>query len=225
MNKLATMNQTQPVAPASHSKRKITFCLPNFCTGGVERVLVIYLNLLLQTERYDITVLFTGLVEDSFLLSQIDSRIKIISLNQFPTLKPSSFCARLKFKLKKAFHNYIVNRSTETKPRFFLGRKKWKLQQALYRHIQSSSLKKHLKNADIIIDFKNGESLTHYRPTPDQKKIVWFQVSSAVCLTSYNYKEIKTYDTFICLSKAFKKDFIAGHPWIEGKIQDRKSVV
>lgn len=164
--------------------------MPYFITGGVERVLVAYLNELYQTNHYDLSVIFTDYVDDCFLFRQFNPDIPKIFLKVVPSLKPPSLWGRKKRKIKK-FIFKIYN--------YFL-------------------LKKHLRSADILVDFKNGEVLSSYQPLPHQKKIIWFHSSLETCQKMCKQKIIEKFSAIICLSEMFKKTCISLFPWTEGKI-------
>ena len=172
------------------NKKKIVFCLPSFITGGVERVAVTYLNALAEFKNYDISLLISGFVDEGFLLSQISPEVHKIFLRQ-----------------------QIMN-----KPKTSLKRKLWKLRALFFRIYDIGLFRRILKFADIIVDFKNGETLESFVPYPHQKMIIWFHGAVKSCQKRCSKTALKKYDCIIALSQAFKTECEAKFPWTKSKI-------
>ena len=172
------------------NKKKIVFCLPCFITGGVERVAVTYLNALAELKNYDVSLFISGFVDDGFLLNQISSNVRKIFLRQQKTNKPKTS----------------------------LKRKLWKLRALFFRIYDIWLFRKILKFADIIVDFKNGETLEPYVPYPHQKMLVWFHGAVKSCQKRCSKKALEKYDCIIALSQTFKTECEAKFPWTRGKI-------
>jgi len=74
-----------------------------------------------------------------------------------------------------------------------------------------------ISNADIVIDFRNGESYELLKDFAG-KKIVWIHGGFNQTLDIQNMKDILSYDKIVCLTEAFKNDFIAAFPQYAEKI-------
>lgn len=173
----------------SELKKKIVFCLPSFITGGVERVTITYLNALSRLGIYDVSLFISGFVDDCFLLKQIHSNIHKIFLHQQVTKKPKTS----------------------------LKRKLWKLKRLFWRVYNIWLFRKILKPADIVIDFKNGETLGSYIPHKGQKLLIWFHGALEICQNGCSRRALRKYDRIICLSETFKSQCEAKFPWMKGK--------
>lgn len=163
-------------------RKKVCFCVSNFFTGGIERVLVDYLNALNAEGIYDLFVVFTGVVEDGFLLQQISPEVTKIFI---PTLNPH-------------------------KPKTFFKRKWWKICRKLLFIYQRHLLIRILADKDVVIDFKNGEVLSGYRypGLPSQHQLLWFHGVVENSLYVIAKKGMKSYHLAICLSEAFRRAYV-----------------
>lgn len=159
------------------AKKKVCFCVSSFITGGVERVLVDYLNALSALDIYDLSVVFTGVVEDGFLLRQIAPEVTKVFI---PPLNPH-------------------------KPKTFFKRKWWKICRRVFSMYQRRLLIRVLADKDVVIDFKNGEVLSgyRYRCLPFQRQFLWFHGAVEDSLYIVGKKGIASYHLAICLSETF----------------------
>ncbi len=174
-------------------KKNIVFYLPSFVVGGVEIVLYQILNSLAKTNLFNITLILSGYIEKNELfykLSQIPN-LKIIILFKFNTMKPQ--------------HK--------------LARRLWKVKKIIFEISSAFKFKALLKKADIIVNFKNASYIEKYKPLPTQKMILWLHCSFRSMKNALKYNHLKNYDSIICLSKAFQKDFIKEFPDFSDKIK------
>lgn len=83
--------------------------------------------------------------------------------------------------------------------------------------LTNTKLKSALAAADVIIDFKNGESWDAFKNFSG-KKVVWLHGGFNWFLTWTDIRKILSFDRIICLTESFKKDFIATFPKHRSKI-------
>ncbi len=179
--------------------KKIAFFCSNFIVGGVERVLVNICNILIEYE-YEVMIVWTGYVEDNFLLKQLNPKIK-----QFNAAKALKLEASIKPKNS------------------FWKRKIWKIK----KKIDQYKLRNIVKYIDdfttynFLVDFKNGDSLIANIPSlPNQTKVAWLHGSYNLYGRQKFLKrnKILNYDKIVCLTQEFKERFIADYPKYEQKI-------
>ena len=179
--------------------KKIAFFCDNFIVGGVERVLVNICNILSESGN-DVTIIWTGYVEDNFLLKQLNPKIKQISavekLKLEATLKPKNdFWKRKIWRIKKAIDKYKLRN--------------------ISKHIDDFS------SFDVLVDFKNGDGfVSNMRSFPNQTKVVWIHGSYSLYGRAKFIKRNKifNYDKIVCLTKEFQDHFTADYPKEEQKI-------
>lgn len=181
--------------------KKIAFFCDYFIVGGVEKVLVTICNALVN-KGYDILIVWTGYVEDNFMLRQLDSKVKQFDMSS------------------------VLNISIGPKPKeSFWKRKVWKMKRALIRYKLNDYGKfiSDFHSYDYLIDFKNGNSrIDKIKSTKQQKKIVWLHGGTNLLLKSSIFvkNNLLSYDKIICLTKEFKQDFIKLYPNYKDKITE-----
>ena len=176
----------------------IFFC-DYFIIGGVEQVLVTACNALADA-GYDVLIVWTGFVQDNFILRQISPKVK-------------QFYALSALKLE-----YLPK---PKKP--FWKRKFWKLKRKINDY-KLRDIGKHIENFEhykYLIDFKNGYSrVAKIKSVPGQKKIVWLHGSSTLFFEAniFAANNLFTYDKLVCLTKEFRQFFIKKYPQYESRI-------
>ena len=170
--------------------KKIAFFCDNFIVGGVERVLVNICNILAEF-GYEVTIIWTGYVEDNFLLKQLNPNVKQVKavekLKLEATLKPkNNFWKRKIWRIKKAIDKYKLRN--------------------ISKHIDDFS------SFDVLVDFKNGDGFVcNMHAFPNQKKVVWIHGSYKLYGREKFIKRNKifNYDKIVCLTKEFQEGFIS----------------
>ncbi len=175
---------------SSSSRSKIVFVLPDFFTGGVERVLIVYLTALAKLKKYDLCLVVTGFVENNFLLKSLPKEVELISWPQ-----------------------------NSQKPQKGFKRKIWKLKHWWQSICRRNFLQKIYAEADFLIDFKNNYSLSSYKPLPHQKKIVWFHGKFDSVRKRLKPRLVGDYAAIIGLSRAFMTDCQKQYPKIADKVR------
>ncbi len=180
-------------------KNKIIFFVKDFIVGGVEQVLVTAVNTLVENGD-EVVIVWTGYVEDNFMLGQIDSRVKQIYTSKIWHLVGS---AKPKGKLAK-----------------FLWHTKQNLNLFMLRFI-----KKHIpdfSSYNYLIDFKNGSSkIFNICIEKNQKKVVWIHGAFSRFNKKNKFKTYKlnSFDKIVCLTESFKRQYVEKYPASKERIK------
>ena len=156
--------------------KKIAFFCDNFIVGGVERVLVNICNILVEA-GYGVTIIWTGYVEDNFLLKQLSQKIKQIKavekLKLEATLKPKNeFWKRRIWRIKKAIDKYKLRN--------------------ISKYIDDFS------SFDVLVDFKNGDGfVSNMHSFSNQTKVVWIHGSYSLYGRAKFIKRNKSFKTIL----------------------------
>lgn len=78
--------------------------------------------------------------------------------------------------------------------------------------------KKLLAEADVVIDFRNGQSYNQIKQFKG-KKIVWLHGGFEWFINSPTFSDAMKFDKIVCLSESFKDDFIRAFPMYANKIE------
>lgn len=178
---------------------KAIFFVKDFTTGGLERVLVNVVNTLADN-GWQIMIVWSGVVSNTFLQSQISADVKQIYTSDIwhlPKLrtKPVSTFMKIIKSVYTVINNMMVSYLTKFIPEF-----------DSYRY---------------VIDFRNGSSLVYkLKLKSEQKKIVWLHGSydSFFKKNKFIKKHILEYDKIVCLTDAFKEHFTKQYPMYKDKI-------
>lgn len=180
-------------------KHKIIFFVKDFIVGGVEQVLVSAVNTLVENGD-DVVIVWTGYVEDNFMLEKIDKRVKQIHTSKIWHLvgkaKPKRRFAKVLYHIKQNLNLFML--------RF------------IKKHIPDFS------SYNYLIDFKNGSSkIFNISLEKHQQKIVWLH---GVFSRFYKKDKFKTYklnsfDKIVCLTESFKKQYAEKYPTLKEKIK------
>ena len=180
-------------------KNKIIFFVKDFIVGGVEQVLVSTVNTLVENGD-EVLIIWTGYVEDNFMLNKIDKRVKQLHTSKLWHLvgseKPKCKFAKFLYYIKQNLNLFML--------RF---------------------IKKHIPDFatyNCLIDFKNGSSKIYNIPLEKhQKKVAWIHGAFS---RFYKKKKFKTYklnsfDKIVCLTESFKKQYIEKYPLLKDQIK------
>ena len=180
-------------------KHKIIFFVKDFIVGGVEQVLVSAVNTLVE-DGHDVLIVWTGYVEDNFMLHKIDKRVKQIYTSKIWHLvgkeKPKGCFAKFLWHAKQNLNLYMLR---------FIG-----------KYIPDFS------SYDYLIDFKNGSSKIFNIPLEKtQKRVAWIHGAFSRFYKKNKFKTYKlnSFDTVVCLTESFKKQYIEKYPHLKEKIQ------
>lgn len=177
--------------------KKIAFLCDCFAFGGLERILVNVCNILADN-GYDIFIIWTGFVDDNYLLKEISPNIR-----QFNAAKALS-----------------LEVSAKPKNSWF-RRKIWKIRRKINMY-KLRYLKKYINDFseyEYLVDFRNGDcQLDKIITFPHQKKIVWLHGGKSILKKLNINSNIFKYDKMVCLTKGFERDFLKKYPKYEHKI-------
>lgn len=180
-------------------KHKIIFFVKDFIVGGVEQVLVSAVNTLVENGD-DVVIVWTGYVEDNFMLGKIDKKVKQIHTSKIWHLvgkaKPKGAFAKVLYHIKQNLNLFML--------RF------------IKKHIPDFS------SYNYLIDFKNGSSkIFNISLEKHQQKIVWLHGAFSRFYKKDKFKTYKlnSFDKIVCLTESFKKQYGEKYPTLKEKIK------
>lgn len=177
---------------------KITFCMYQVITGGIENCLVRILEKMCTDKRYQFTIVTKKtVVEEKFINFFRKNNIKVITYDNL---------VEYGCKPRKKLHRFI-----------------WKTKKIYIKaknHFLKQKYKNLLNSQDIVIDYFNGSFLYQLRHINNPKKIIFYHASinafeknmSCHCDTIFS-----TYNKFVCLTKSFYDDITAKYPQYKDK--------
>lgn len=180
-------------------KNKIIFFVKDFIVGGVEQVLVSAANTLVENGD-DVVIVWTGYVEDNFMLRKIDKRVKQIYTSKIWHLvgktKPQGAFSKVLYHIKQNLNLFML--------RF------------IKKHIPDFS------SYNYLIDFKNGSSkIFNISLEKHQQKIVWLHGAFSRFYKKDKFKTYKLnlFDKIVCLTENFQKQYSEKYPTLKEKIK------
>ena len=180
-------------------KTKIIFFVKDFIVGGVEQVLVTAVNMLAESGN-EVLIVWTGYMEDNFMLSQIDPRVKQVYTSKIWHLvgkaKPKGGFAKFLWHAKQNLNLFML--------RF------------IKKHIPDFS------SYEYLIDFKNGSSKIFSIPVEKhQKKVVWIHGAFSRFFKKNKFKTYKlnSFDKIVCLTESFLNQYVEKFPSFKEKIK------
>ena len=180
-------------------KNKIIFFVKDFIVGGVEQVLVSAANTLVENGD-DVVIVWTGYVEDNFMLRKIDKRVKQIYTSKIWHLvgktKPQGAFSKVLYHIKQNLNLFML--------RF------------IKKHIPDFS------SYNYLIDFKNGSSkIFNISLEKHQQKNDWLHGAFSRFYKKDKYKTYKLnlFDKIVCLTENFQKQYSEKYPTLKEKIK------
>lgn len=161
---------------------KITFCMYQIITGGIEKSLISLLNNLSKFSRYEFTIVVEKPIKEQIFLDFFsDKKIKVYVLGN----------KKIEFDKKRT--NFLLK---------FI----YKLINKFYRKQKAHAIKKCVIESDLIIDYFNCSFCDLLRDI-NKPKIGWYhsgftQYEKHVESLSKKYAEV--YDKFVVITKSFK---------------------
>ncbi len=169
-------------------KKRLLFCMPQIIMGGVEKVLLIYMEQLQALGEYDCGVVCLTPVTDSFFLNFFEKHhfpLHIIGVT-IPSKTGKGFWARR----VREYHKFCIWRTVKRTLPVFVAQ------------------------YDVIIDFHNF-SFAPYLYSFSQQKIGFCHGSKRYL---YEKKHFQLYNSIVCLSQAFEYGFKRLYPTLSSKI-------
>lgn len=171
-------------------KKHIVISLDQIVLGGVETVLLTLLEGLLETRKYEISLVLTHYLEESFFIDAFRvNNIRVVS-PAFLRSKPRNICIKLLWKLKR-------------------GYLKWR-----YRWNRRMLL----KQADILIDFKNGALDPVLKKIYNKPKLMWIHGSFLFVQNQMNV-DFSHYKKVICLTDSLCSKMQQRYPALHNTFQ------
>lgn len=173
-------------------KIKITFCMYQIITGGIENCLIRLISKLQEYPQYEFTVISKKEVtEEKYLNFFKDKNIPLL-YNSYTDLgeKPLGRIAKMKWNLKRILHQR-----------------------------KNKKIIDKLKNSDVVIDYFNCSFFPELKKI-DVPKIGWYH-SGIVPFNRYindHRQYLENYDSFVCLTDSFKKSLQVAEPSYSNKI-------
>lgn len=179
-------------------QKKAIFFVRNFIVGGVEKVLVSTVNILIDA-GWKVTVVWTGCVDENHLWKNISPKVKQI------------------------YASKIWHLPLKQKPKNPLAKFAWYIVSGLLIYLNRfiSYRIPEFNTYDYVIDFKNGSSLIHkFSLRENQTKIVWLHGAFSGFQNKQKFQKRKLfdYDKIVCLTKDFETQFNAMYPQYKNKI-------
>ena len=173
-------------------KIKLTFCMYQIITGGIESNLLRLLEKLSENPKYEIRVISQKpVVEHHFL--------DFFKTHNIPLI-------------------YDYRALLGQKPNRFIPKIIWKFNRLLPKYQNREALNA-LINSDVIIDYFNCSFYSDLKNL-DVPKIGWYHASIIPFKKNYdsNKRYLKCYDKFICLTDAVKNELTQLEPILSKKI-------
>lgn len=167
-------------------KIKVTFCMYQIVTGGIEKCLIRILDKMYKQPEYEFQVMVKRPVIDKVFLDFFTERnIKLITL-------PDVYG--------------IIGK----KPKNFIRRKIWKIKRLIYSWKQKPYIKKYLLTSDIIVDYFNCSFWAEIRNI-NKPKIGWYHSGFDIYndeIEKNNRRYFGCYDKFVVLTETFRRDLL-----------------
>ena len=177
-------------------KIRVTFCMQQIITGGIEKCLVRILDKMCHMSEYELTVLVNNPVYEKYFLDFFaKTGIPLIEIsNEFDALGE--------------------------KPRNFLAKKIWKIRRFFFRIKHRFLIHRYLSNQDLIVDYFNCSFYPILKKL-NIPKIGWYHssfVPYSEKLDKNNKRFLTCYDKFVCLTDSFKEKLLKSAPRYSDKI-------
>ncbi len=173
------------------SRTRIAFCIPKMIIGGVEFVFIRTLEQLLETGKYDITVILSTQLDEAYFIDWFKShpKIKLRILfpmgNFFENLKSKTCIPPLKQIRKIAF--------------------------SLYKKIKRHQFLRQSQNFDIFVDYASFGFIKELRNI-HKPKITWVHGSINYFNEHKFGQRLDYYNRVVCLSNSITGDLRAQYP-------------
>lgn len=177
---------------------KAVFFVRNFIVGGLEKVLVSAVNILVN-HGWEISIVWSGYVEKNHLWEDISPKVKQIFVT-------------------KIWHLPLFAKPTNPLLKFF-----WYLISGILVYL-NKYISPHIPDFDTydyVIDFANGSSLVYRIPLHNkQKRIVWMHgaFSGFQSKKKFQRRKLFDYDKLVCLTEDFQSQFVQVYPQYKDKI-------
>ena len=181
-------------------RKKLVFFVSGFTVGGIEKVLCQFLQELKHHNTH-LTLVWTGYKNKNYLTDILD---------KMPYVRQYDWAT-------------LCGRSYTKKPRSFLSRMVWmaKEKYLLLKLRQCAQVVPEVEHADLLIDFRNGNSfVSKIKKRPEQKTLVWMHgaFQRFFVKNKFKAKGLFDYDKIICLTQSFKDKFVHAFPMQKDKI-------